>query len=219
MEPEEEFHEGAWARSLDGNLVPSHEMIEGLRRRHMLDLQQCEYGPHYDSGYPQERTESAAPPQISSSNNNKNDDDDCKEDECCRNSDGELKLKNHNYDAMTACLKDFSHRYNKITRMYTAGESAGSGKGFVKRQLWVLIVSDNPGIHEPGEPETKFVANMHGNEPVGRELLLKFIDELCRNYTKGNAGAQRLVDTTRMHFMISMNPDGYEVRRMFFSFL
>ena len=45
MEPEEEYHDRAWPRSFDGTLVPSHEMIEGLRRRQMLDLQQYEYGP------------------------------------------------------------------------------------------------------------------------------------------------------------------------------
>ena len=55
---------------------------------------------------------------------------------------------------------------------------------------------------------------MHGNEVVGRELLLKLIDYMCEAVTDGNEDTDDitwLLENTRMHFMPSMNPDGWEL--------
>jgi hypothetical protein len=50
---------------------------------------------------------------------------------------------------------------------------------------------------------------MHGDEIVGRELLVKFLDELGKNYTSSTT-VKNLVNTTEMFIMPSMNPDGSE---------
>lgn len=46
---------------------------------------------------------------------------------------------------------------------------------YLGRDLWVMVVSASPYEHMIGKPDVKYVANIHGNEAVGRELLLHLI--------------------------------------------
>ena len=115
-------------------------------------------------------------------------------------------FEHHNYDEMTMFLKETSEKYPDITRLYSAGQSIEG------RELWVIEITDNPGEHELEEPEFKYVANMHGNEVVGRELLLNLVEYLCSNYHRTRQ-VRNIVDSTRIHLMPSMNPDGYETAK------
>lgn len=123
-------------------------------------------------------------------------------------SDSEIPEKNasfkhHNYEEMTWLLKEFARKHSDIARLYDIGKSVQN------RKLWVMEISDNPGTHEPMEPEVKLVANIHGNEVIGKEVLLHFIRYLCHNYNV-NRRVTELVNSTRIHILPSMNPDGYE---------
>ncbi|CAF1279483.1 unnamed protein product, partial [Adineta ricciae] len=109
----------------------------------------------------------------------------------------------HDYDKMIAKLKELNSKYPNITSLYTIGKSNE------QRDLWVMIVSDQPLIHEAGEPEVKYIGNVHGDESVGRECLILFIEYLCVNYGKNDYITQ-LVNNVRIHIMPTMNPDGFE---------
>ena len=109
----------------------------------------------------------------------------------------------HNYSELTDFLVNISNTYPSITNLISIGQSVQG------RELWVLEISDNPGINEV-EPEFKYIANMHGDETVGRELSLFLIDWLCSNYGIDNR-ATNLVNNTSIYIMPSMNPDGFEL--------
>ena len=60
--------------------------------------------------------------------------------------------------------------------------SCSIGKSVEERDLWVLEISDKPGVHQAGRPEVKFIGSIHGNEPVGKEIVLALANYLLTSY-------------------------------------
>lgn len=117
-----------------------------------------------------------------------------------------VDFKHHDYVAMERFLKELNANYPNITRLYSIGSSVQG------RELYVMEVTKDPGKHSPEKPEVKYVGNMHGNEVVGREMLLLLLKYLCENYGTDER-VTRLVEAVRLHVLPSMNPDGYEISK------
>lgn len=116
-----------------------------------------------------------------------------------------FEFKHHNNEEMLEALRNVHDNCPNITRLYSLDRKSVSGLPLV-----VIEITENPGKHGKLKPEFKFIGNMHGNEVLGRELLLKLADYLCEAYLSGNKEIQMLVNTTRIHILPSLNPDGWD---------
>ncbi len=98
-------------------------------------------------------------------------------------------------------LKELEQQYPKILKLFSIGQSIEG------RELWVMKISDNVEIDEI-EPEFKYIANMHGNEITGREMLIRLIKDLAKGYYSFNLRYRKLINNTEIFIMPTMNPDG-----------
>ena len=120
------------------------------------------------------------------------------------NKTSENPFRDYNdYNEMTMILQNIADEFPEITDLFSIGQSV------MGRELWVMNITDNPGINEI-EPEFKYIANMHGDEVVGRELSLNLIEWLCQNYSS-DPRAMNLINNIDIFIMPSMNPDGFEI--------
>ena len=118
----------------------------------------------------------------------------------------DLTDKYISHDDLEGHLQHLTSKYPDISRLYDIGESVEG------RKLLVVQVSARPGEHEFLEPEFKYIGNMHGDESVGRQILLNLVEHLLVSY-ETDGQIRRMVDTTRIHILCSMNPDGFEIAR------
>lgn len=103
-------------------------------------------------------------------------------------------------------IKDIVAKNKDIMALTSIGQSEEG------RELWVVKVSDNPEQDET-EPEVKYIANMHGNEIVGRELMVRLLKDLGQKYRNADMATVSLIKNTEIYIMPSMNPDGAASKR------
>jgi len=113
----------------------------------------------------------------------------------------------HNYDRLTAFMNDIAAKYPTLARVFSLGKSVQG------RELWAIEISDNIGVNE-AEPEFKYIANMHGDETVGREISVYLIELLLTQYNKDDSALSqritKLVNSVDIYIVPTMNPDGFE---------
>ncbi|MFP4458373.1 MAG: M14 family zinc carboxypeptidase [Candidatus Zixiibacteriota bacterium] len=107
----------------------------------------------------------------------------------------------HTYAELTSYLADIEYDYPSLATVFSIGESVEG------RELWCIKISDNVSTDE-FEPEICYISTIHGDEPVGTELLLALADSLTRNYGVCS-DITRLVDSCEIYLIPLMNPDGY----------
>ncbi|CAG7821320.1 unnamed protein product [Allacma fusca] len=117
-----------------------------------------------------------------------------------------FEFKHHDNRELLQVLETVHQTCPNITRIYTLSETSVMGV-----PLYVIEFATQPGQHEALRPEFKYIANMHGNEVLGRELLLKLADYLCEQYRANDPEIRSLISKTRIHLLPSMNPDGWKL--------
>lgn len=110
------------------------------------------------------------------------------------------------YNDMTGWLHDLPSKYPHLASVYSIGKSVH------ERELWVVKISVDKEERKLGKPMFKYVGNMHGNEALSRQLLLYFTEHLLTNYGK-DTYITNLINSTEIHILPSMNPDGFETAR------
>lgn len=100
-------------------------------------------------------------------------------------------------------VNSLQRKYDGITAVKSLGKSGND------HNIWAVQISDNVFTVEPGEPMVKLVANIHGNEAVGRQMMLYFTEYLLQSYST-DSRIKSLVDNTNIFIVPSANPDGFD---------
>lgn len=115
-----------------------------------------------------------------------------------------IPFKHHNYDALTSVLVNMTSSRPDLATLYSVGKSIHG------RELWVVMLTSSATGGKLLKPSVKYVANMHGNEVVGKELMIHLIAHLLNGYDS-DPRIRWLLDNTNVHIMPSMNPDGMSI--------
>lgn len=118
----------------------------------------------------------------------------------------EFQWKHHNNEELPLVLQEVHNNCPNITRIYALSEPS-----VCNVPLYVIEFAQVPGFHRPYIPEAKYIGNIHGNEVLGRELLLGLAHYLCDQYRKNDPEIKALITNTRIHLLPSMNPDGWQL--------
>jgi carboxypeptidase D len=111
----------------------------------------------------------------------------------------------HTYTQATNDLNTIHNAYPTLTRLISIGKTVQN------RDMWAMEITDNPGVEED-EPEFLYNGQIHGDEPVGMENSMHFIQYLLENYNGTGGDGPRvtnLVNNMDVWVVPSSNWDGY----------
>ena len=111
--------------------------------------------------------------------------------------------KYHSYEEAVATFQKYESQYPDLAKMHSVGKSV-QGRDLLVLQITRGVQKER----EEGKPMFKWVANMHGNEAVGRQLVMFLSQYLLENYGLDHR-VTALVNKTDLWLMPSLNPDGF----------
>lgn len=114
----------------------------------------------------------------------------------------------HHQKDIVTLFTNLTSKYSNLAQFYSIGKS-------VKQNDLLVLKISNKVKTERGltKPMFKYVANMHGDEAIGRELVIFLAQYLLENYKK-NRRITHLLDSTEIHLMPTLNPDGFEISQV-----
>ncbi|MFC4077284.1 M14 family metallopeptidase [Salinithrix halophila] len=118
----------------------------------------------------------------------------------------------HNYDEMTAEIRQAAADHPGIVKMFSIGKS------YEGRDMWAAKISDNVNRDEK-EPEVLYVGQHHAREHLTVEMTLYTLKLFTDNYGS-NSRITQLVNNREIYLVFSLNPDGseYDVRNGSYSY-
>ncbi|NXW57467.1 CPXM2 protein, partial [Eurystomus gularis] len=118
-----------------------------------------------------------------------------------------LDFKHHNYKEMRQVCKEAGCMQCQVDNLYLIVSK-------LKEKIVSILACSRTRNTEIlvllGEPEFRYIAGAHGNEVLGRELILLLMQFMCQEYLAGNPRIVHLIEDTRIHLLPSVNPDGYD---------
>lgn len=109
----------------------------------------------------------------------------------------------HSHEQLVSVLKGLEQQYPTIAKTGTIGQSV-QGRDLIYLRVTANVTSPRP----PTRPMFKYVGNMHGNEAVGREVLIALAEHLVRSFGTDPEVTQ-LIQNTDIYILPSLNPDGF----------
>jgi carboxypeptidase D len=113
----------------------------------------------------------------------------------------------HHYPELNELLNTWTKDYPKISQLFSVGKTY-SGKELLVMRLTSPMTNNNVDDYDEFQllkPKFKWIANMHGDETIGREITLALIYYLLLN-SKTDSRINRLLSTTDIYIMPTMNP-------------
>lgn len=113
----------------------------------------------------------------------------------------------HFHTHLTSLLTQLNATYSSFVSLESIGLSVQN------RELWVVTLHDAENATVGSfVPLVRLVGNIHGDEAVGREMMLRFAFHLAKQHNVDPVITE-LLRTTRVQILVSMNPDGFEMGR------
>lgn len=116
-----------------------------------------------------------------------------------------LDERYYNTSEIAHLLNNIENQHPTLAKVHEIGVSS------LGQSILALEITSNVGkSRRILKPMFKYIANMHGDETVGLQLLLYLAQYLTSNYGTDDR-ITSIVDSTDIYLMPTLNPDGYSV--------